>query len=208
MKVKICGITNLEDAAFAALCGADDLGFNFYKKSARYITPEQAKLIISSIDADVLKVGVFVNETAANVCEIASLAGLNVVQLHGDEDNKFIEEVHSLSGLPVIKAFRVTPEFNIDIVRSCSGEAVLLDKYSATEMGGTGETFDWAIAAEVKGAVERLYLAGGLTPENVAEAIRRVRPYAVDACSCLESSPGKKDPEKVAAFIRTAKEAI
>ncbi len=207
-KVKICGITNIEDAIFAAECGADDVGFNFYKNSPRYIRPEQAKLIISGIDVDVLKVGVFVNETTENICEIAALTGLDIIQLHGDEDNRFIEEIHLRSGLPVIKAFRVDSDFNADKVKDCGAEAVLLDKYSTKERGGTGETFDWAVAKSVRLVVERLYLAGGLTAENVAEAIKTVRPYAVDACSCLESTPGKKDPEKVARFIAAAKGAL
>jgi phosphoribosylanthranilate isomerase len=208
IKVKICGITNVEDGRFAAACGADDLGFNFYDKSSRYVAPEKAKLIAGSIGADVLYVGVFVDETVEKVSEIAMLVGLDVIQLHGGEDNGYIDELHLASGLPVIKAFRVGSELDVNKLTSCTADAVLLDKFSAKEMGGTGEAFDWRIAKNISSKVERVYLSGGLTPDNVAEAVRVVRPYAVDACSRLESSPGRKDRNKVAAFIKAAKEAI
>ncbi len=207
-KVKICGITNLEDALMATEYGADDLGFNFYEKSPRYLTPERAKLIIAELPPKVVNVGVFVNESAERICEIARVAGLDAIQLHGDEDNEFIERVHNMSELPVIKAIRIGADFNPEDVVDCVAEAILLDKYSPRERGGTGETFDWTIARQIRGKFDRIYLAGGLDPENVTEAIREVQPYAVDVASGVESSPGKKDPKKVAAFIKAAKEAI
>jgi len=207
-KIKICGITNLEDALLAVQLGADQLGFNFYKNSPRYITPEHAKNIIAELPAYVIKIGVFVNETIERICEIATIAGLDVIQLHGDEDNRFIQEAHMMSGLPVIKAIRVSSDFDPSQAKHSSAEAILLDKYSPHEHGGTGETFDWEIAQGVSTLVERLYLAGGLTPENVAEAIEKVRPYAIDVCSRIESEPGKKDVEKLKRFIAAVRETI
>lgn len=207
-KVKICGITNLEDALTAVENGADDLGFNFHENSPRYVSPELAKTIIETLPSTVVNVGVFVNETSERICEIARLVGLDAIQLHGDEDDEFIDKLHKMSELAVIKAIRIRADFKPEDAVDCSAEAVLLDKYSPKERGGTGETFDWSIAKEVQGRIKRLYLAGGLNPENVGEAIREVQPYAVDVASGVESSPGKKDPEKVAAFIKAAKEAI
>ena len=207
-KVKICGITNLQDALMSVKAGADFLGFNFYEKSPRFVLPEKTSKIVEWLPDNIMKVGVFVNETADRICEIATIASLDAVQLHGDEANKFIEEVHTISGLPVIRAVRITPEFSLDNVKHSSAEAVLLDKYSLKEYGGSGEVFDWSVAERISEIVERVYLAGGLTPENVGEAIRIVRPYAVDVASGVESLPGKKDPEKVAAFIAAVKKAL
>ena len=206
-KVKICGITNLGDALLAEKCGANQLGFNFFKGSPRYMTPEEAKTIIRELSADVTKTGVFVNESVERICEIAGIAGLDTIQLHGDEDNRFIEEVHMMTGLAIIKALRILVGFSPDEAKHSSAEAILLDNYSPRDRGGTGDIFDWKIAAAVRPLVERLYLAGGLTHINVGEAIGTVRPYAVDACSGLESSPGKKDPARVKQFIDAARKA-
>lgn len=207
-KIKICGITNLEDALLSVQLGADQLGFNFYKNSSRFLTPERARSIIDEIPTNVLKIGVFVNESVESVCEIASFAGLDAIQLHGDEDNGFMERVHTESGLPVIKVFRISPDFTTGDATHCSAEAILLDKYSPREVGGTGETFDWTVAQRVRPLVDRLYLAGGLTPLNVGKAIEMVRPYAVDVCSGIESEPGKKDPEKLKRFVAAVRETI
>jgi phosphoribosylanthranilate isomerase len=207
-KIKICGITNLEDALLAVNLGADDLGFNFYEKSPRYIAPEKAKEIIAELPANVMKIGVFVNESVERICEISAIAGLDAVQLHGDEDDRFIDAVHIMCGLPVIKAIKVTPDFSAKDAAHSNAEAVLLDKFSPKEHGGTGETFDWNIAKQVSASVERVYLAGGLTPENVGEAIRTVRPYAVDVCSRIESEPGKKDAAKLKQFIDAVRKTI
>jgi len=203
--VKICGITNLEDAQVAVDAGADQLGFNFYKNSHRYIIPREARAIIADMPLDVMKIGVFVNEAIERICEIADVAALDAIQLHGDEDNRFIEEVHMISGLPVIKAFRVSSDFDPNKAKLSNAKAILLDKYSSQSPGGTGETFDWSVAQGVSTLVERLYLAGGLTSENVATAIDKVRPYAVDVCSRIESSPGKKDAEKIEQFIEAVR---
>lgn len=207
-KVKICGITNLDDALLAVEYGADELGFNFYKKSPRYILPLDARAIIDGLPENVGKIGVFVNETAEKIAETVVAAKLTAVQFHGDEDADFVRRARLELGLTVIKAFRVSPEFMAENTADYLANSFLLDGYSTKERGGTGDTFDWTIAKEVSARVKKLYLAGGLTPENVGEAIKRVRPYAVDVCSRIESEPGKKDAEKLKQFMAAVKETI
>lgn len=207
-RIKICGITNIDDALLAVKYGADELGFNFYKKSPRYVSPILAKSITDKLPVSIFRVGVFVNETLEKIYEIAQVAGLDAVQLHGDEDANFVDRLKASSGLTVIKALRVTPEFNARDAVDYDADAILLDGYSTKERGGTGDTFDWNIAGRVSALVPILYLAGGLTPENVADAVRKVRPYAVDVCSRIESKPGKKDAEKLERFIVAVRETI
>lgn len=204
-KVKICGITNLEDALLSAKFGADALGFNFYKKSPRYITPEKAREIIEQLPAKVLKVGVFVNEKLEKIIDIAEIAKLDALQLHGEEMPEFANELKAKTNLEIIKAFRVSQEFKTEDVLQYEVDAILLDAYSPGEHGGTGETFDWEIAKKVREFFPKMYLAGGLSAENIEKVIKNVSPFAVDACSCLESSKGKKDLEKVESFINKAK---
>jgi indole-3-glycerol phosphate synthase/phosphoribosylanthranilate isomerase len=204
-KVKICGITNLEDALFASKAGADALGFNFYGKSPRYITPDNAAGLIAGLPPGVSKVGVFVNETIGNILGIAGMAGLDAIQLHGDESPEFVQEFRNSSGLTIIKAVRVSPDFEPENVLKYGADGILLDAWSRAEYGGTGETFNWEIAGRVKNLFPKTYLAGGLSPENVVDSIRAVAPYAVDACSCLERGPGLKDNIKVLTFIEAAK---
>ncbi len=206
-KVKICGITNLEDARRATEFGADMLGFNFYEKSSRFVLAETASAIAKQVPDCVEKVGVFVNMPVQRISELVDLVGLTAVQLHGDEDRMFVERLSRLTDVPMIKAVRVSEDFQPGSVTEYQVDAILLDAYSANQYGGTGDRFDWSIAAAVRRSVSALYLAGGLTPDNVAKAIRQVRPFAVDVASGVESSPGKKDPEKVEAFIRNAKHA-
>ncbi len=207
-RIKICGITNIDDARLAVKLGADELGFNFYEKSPRYITPEAAKLIVDRLQKDVSVVGVFVNESIRAVMSIAETVGLGTIQLHGDEDIDFINAIRARTGLKVIKAIRVAPDFAPSDATGFDADAILLDGFSAKERGGTGETFDWELAQQVRALVPSLYLAGGLSPENVADAIRKVRPDAVDTCSRIESEPGKKDAAKLEAFIKAARETI
>ena len=207
-RIKICGITNLEDALLAVSAGADELGFNFFEGSLRYVTPETASSIADKLPVTTLKVGVFVNQTAERVLEIASIVGLNAIQLHGDEDAAFIDEIRKRSELTVIKALRVSPQFHAKDAVVFRADAILLDSYSDKEHGGTGATFDWDIAKQVSNLFPVLYLAGGLTPENVSEAIKQVRPYAVDVCSRIESTPGKKDEDKLKRFITAVRKAI
>ncbi len=207
-RIKICGITNLEDALLAIKCGADELGFNFYKKSPRYITPNDAEAIIRKLPMGIIRVGVFVNETEQKICKIAGMANLDAVQLHGDENRAFVQSLNETAGLAVIQTIRVTPDFRSEAVDDCAADAILLDSYSGTERGGTGETFDWNIGQQISQRIPILYLAGGLTADNVSDAIIKVRPYAVDACSRIESKPGKKDAAKLERFINAVRETI
>lgn len=205
VRVKICGITNLEDAMISVKFGADALGFNFYRKCPRYISPEKAREIIDQLPQEVLKVGVFVNETIKSVSSICRIAGLDAIQLHGDETSDYAERAITSTGLKVIKAFRMSKAFEPEKVAKYQVDAILLDAYSPKEYGGSGVTFDWDILKQVRGFSGKIYLAGGLTPENVADAIVRVKPYAVDVCSGLELSKGIKDPYKVEKFLAEAR---
>jgi phosphoribosylanthranilate isomerase len=203
--VKICGITNLEDALACAEAGADMLGFNFYPRSPRYVAPAEARRITERLPASVLSVGVFVNEESpSRVGEIARQAGLTAVQLHGDEPAEYCR---ALGGRLVIKALRVSPDFAPESAARCGARAVLLDAYSKDLYGGTGDVFDWRAARRVRALVPRLFLAGGLGPANVADAVRAVAPHAVDACSLLERAPGLKDAESVRAFVAAVRRA-
>jgi phosphoribosylanthranilate isomerase len=204
-KVKICGITNLEDALLSVKLGADALGFNFYPKSPRYITPEDAREIIEQLPSDVLKVGVFVNEEIQKIIEIIEKAKLDAVQLHGDEQCEFVTSLKGSTRAEIIKAVRVTPEFRWEDVLDFDADAILLDSFSKDQYGGSGKRFDWQIAQQVWTMIGCLYLAGGISIESVREAIQKVRPYAVDVCSSVESSPGKKDHELLRRFIAEAK---
>lgn len=197
--VKICGITSLEDALAAVDAGADALGFNFYQPSPRYLAPETAREIIDRLPEAVLKVGVFVNEDLESVTRIVTQARLSAVQLHGDESPEYC---HALAGNYLIKVFRAGEDFAVESYRV---EAIMLDTKDDLLRGGTGRVFDWTIAQHTNNAVPKLFLAGGLSPENVAEAITTVRPYAVDACSSLEEIPGRKNWARVRAFVEAAR---
>lgn len=200
--VKICGITEMADARAAVEAGANALGFNFWRPGRRYIAPERAAEIIAALPAEVWKVGVFVDEEPAVVLEIARKAGLTAVQLHGKEMPEYLE---SLENYRKLKAFRVDANFAANQLARYRADAFLLDGAGSTP-GGTGNTFDWrqAIAAKQFG---RVILSGGLAPENVGEAVRRVAPWGVDVASGVESAPGKKDPRRIEQFIRAAREA-
>jgi phosphoribosylanthranilate isomerase len=202
-RVKICGITRLEDVRLAIELGADALGFNFYEKSPRCIAPADAWKIISKLPALVSAVGVFVNWDSAPVIALAKSLRLGAVQLHGHESAAIT--VDCARYVPVIKAFRTDSRFTLNQFRGHGvASAFLLDAASANKnpesFGGTGRRADWKIA---KRAAEKypVLLGGGLTPENVAEAVLTVRPYAVDVASGVESRPGKKDPAKLRAFF-------
>ena len=197
--IKICGITNLEDAVAAIAMGVDALGFNFYKPSPRYITPQSAREIIEQLPESVLKVGVFVNEESPDVVRnIANESGVTALQLHGDESPEYCSQ---LADKYIIKCLAVSNDFDKQITERYQVDAIMLDTKHNTLRGGTGRAFDWSIAQQVGKTVPKLYLAGGLSPENVADAIETVRPFAVDACSSLEVKPGKKDHERMRAFI-------
>jgi phosphoribosylanthranilate isomerase len=201
VRVKICGITNLEDALYAAEQGADALGFLFHPESPRCMKPSQVREIISHLPPYVVTVGVFGDETEEVLRAAASEAGVDRVQLHGREPAIWTD-----LGRPVIKTIRVRGRESLVEMERYAGkvEAFLLDTYREETAGGTGAAFDWTLCEEAKGCGP-LILAGGLTPENVGEAVRTVRPYAVDVSSGVEASLGRKDPGKVERFIRNAK---
>ena len=198
--IKICGITNLDDARAAVDAGADALGFNFYKPSPRYVTPEAAREIISQLPTTILTVGVFVNEPSPqSVEDLARRASVTAIQLHGDESPDYCR---ALQNRYVIKALAAGADFDMQRVLDYDVEAILLDTKHDTLRGGTGRVFDWSIAFEVRRRVPKLYLAGGLGVENIEDAINSVDPFAVDACSALEKTPGKKSHERMRAFVR------
>lgn len=201
--IKICGITNLDDALASVAAGADALGFNFYKLSPRYITPQNAREIVEQLPAPVLTVGVFVNEESPeSVRNIASEAGIKALQLHGDESPRYCQE---LADRFVIKALAVSTNFDNQIIHAYQTEAIMLDTKDNALRGGTGRRFDWSIAKQVNQLGKKIFLAGGLSPDNISEAIETVRPYAVDACSALEEKPGIKNHERLRAFVDAAR---
>ena len=206
-KVKICGITNLEDAQLALKYGADSLGFNFFRGSPRYISPSEARAIVDALPTSSSNVGVFVDEPVEEVLNIAETVGLDGLQLHGDENMNYIAALRGGTRCFVVKAFRVSSSDSVISALEWDIDHPLFDSHSTQARGGTGIPFDWErFGAEISHSFPgTAYLAGGLNAENVAEAIRMVGPYAVDAASGVESSPGKKDPKKMAAFIERAK---
>ena len=205
VKVKICGITNWTDARRAVEAGAQFLGFNFYRPSPRYIQPTAARRIIRRLPDGIAAVGVFVNEPEANMLTLARRVGLDYLQLHGDESPEQVARLKRK--IPVIKAIRVRDSFRRKQLNSFGrASAILLDGFDARRHGGTGKTFNWTLARGSNGS-RRIFLAGGLTPENVAEAIRVARPYAVDVCSGIEARPGRKDPARIVALMWAVKAA-
>jgi phosphoribosylanthranilate isomerase len=211
VKVKICGITNSEDAVAAIEAGAEMLGFNFYRPSPRYVEPDRAREIIDHLRSNAqhnpaTMVGVFVDESIDSVVRIVNEASLDAVQLHGEESPEFCAELKSL--LPdkdLVKALRVNGSFDPQTASRYSVQAIMLDAFHEQLRGGTGRVIDWDIARTVRDLVPQLFLSGGLSADNVAEAISRVQPFAVDACSSLESSPGRKDPTRVEEFVRAVR---
>jgi phosphoribosylanthranilate isomerase len=203
VKVKICGVRTLEEAQAAVDAGADALGFNFWPPSARYIEPHAAREVITGITPTVCTVGVFVNEEANRIVDIASELGLSAVQLHGDESPEFCE---GLASIKTIKAIRVGRDFDLSVIENYRVNMVLLDPSIEGSYGGTGQRFDWRIAIEAK-RLAPIILAGGLTAENVWDAITQVRPAAIDVCSGVEAEPGRKDLDKLRAFMAVAAQA-
>jgi len=198
MKVKICGITNYEDAIMALDAGADALGFNFFPPSPRYIHPEAAAVIIRRLPPFAVTVGLFVNEAdPGTVSETAGTAGVQVIQLHGDEVPEYCRK---LAGWPLIKVLRIGGEPVKENLEQYPARAFLLDVKDDVLFGGTGASFDWSLAQDID-RKRPVILAGGLRAENVCKAIRTVRPYAVDVCSGVERKPGIKDPARLAEFM-------
>jgi phosphoribosylanthranilate isomerase len=195
-KVKICGITNYEDAAAAMEMGADLLGFNFYQQSPRYIEPARAAEIVKRLPAFIDVSGVFVNSTLEEIREIAGLCQLDWIQLHGDENTDFCKWL-AYDSVKTMKALRVKDADDLQRVDSYFTDAVLLDAYNPTKYGGTGLTFDWNIIGNI---AKRVFLAGGITPDNAAAAVG-LGVYGIDVCSGVEARPGKKDRKKMKALF-------
>jgi len=201
VKVKICGITNQPDGMAAAEAGADALGFVFYDQSPRRISIEAAAGLIRQLPPFVMKVGVFVNAPADLVVRAIRECGLNLLQFHGEESPEYCLQF----GLMSMKAFRIRDAASLQALLGYHTDAWLLDAYVPDNPGGTGETFNWDLALEAQAWGRPIFLAGGLTPANVAEAVRRARPYGVDVSSGVEAARGRKDHAKVRAFIQAAK---
>jgi phosphoribosylanthranilate isomerase len=197
VKVKICGIRCLEEAEAALDEGADALGFNFWPRSPRYIAPRSASEIIARLSPMASTVGVFVNEDAARILEIASELQLSAVQLHGDESPEYCSR---LASIKTIKAIRVGQDFDLSVIERYSVAMVLLDSDVRGSYGGTGRRFDWRIAVEAK-RFAPIILAGGLNTENVWDAVTHVKPAAIDVCSGVEAEPGRKDLTKLRSFM-------
>ncbi|GIW45437.1 MAG: N-(5'-phosphoribosyl)anthranilate isomerase [Candidatus Binatia bacterium] len=202
VRVKICGITTIEDARQAVAAGADWIGLNFYPASPRSVDPDRAREIVTVLGKRVQIVGVFVNASRSEVQEIVESVGLDLLQFHGDESPSYC------SGWPrpVIKALRMRGREDLDRAQAYRVDYLLVDAHASGHYGGTGKTVDWALVGAWKPPA-KLILAGGLDPDNVAEAVRIVRPFGVDVASGVERRPGQKDPVKMRRFIENAKAA-
>ena len=202
-QVKICGITNLADAEAAANAGADALGFVFYNNSPRFMTISAVAGIFKKAPLRIMRVGVFVNAPKDFVLRAVAECGLSLLQFHGDEPPEFCTQF----GVMSMKAFRILDAETLKELPKYSTDAWLLDACTAEKPGGTGEKFNWDLALEAQKFGRAIFLAGGLTPENVADAVRRVRPFGVDVSSGVESAPGKKDHQKIRDFIAKVRKA-
>ena len=200
--VKICGVTNLEDALCASNWGADAVGYNFYHRSSRVISPGEAASIVAGLPPGIAPVGVFVNPSREEVLSVLREVRLSALQFSGNESPSEI----SGFGLPVYKAIHVAHSGSVAQMGSYNVEAFLLDTHSEGEFGGTGKVFDWEIALPAK-KFGNVILAGGLTPENVADAVKTVSPFGVDVSSGVEKSSRSKDPDKIKKFVIRAREA-
>ena len=207
VRIKICGVTRLEDALAAVAAGADALGFVFVPGTPRFIEPVTAHAIIQRLPPYVAKVGLFVNPDRTTVRQTIAQTGIDTVQLHGEETPEFARQFRA--AVKVVKAFRVRGPESLTSLAAYrdAADAWLLDAFAPGAHGGTGARFDWERAVEAKGHDVPLVLAGGLTADNVAEAVARVRPYAVDVSSGVESAPGRKDPDLVRRFIAAVRQS-
>ena len=201
-KVKICGITNLIDAESSIDSGCDAIGFVFYKKSSRNITPEKAEEIVKQLPKRVIKVGVFVNSKEKTIKDIAKSCNLDILQFHGNESPEFCRK---FKGYKIIKAFRVKDKVDLEKVLRYKTFAYLFDTFVKSKIGGTGKKFDWKLIRHIDNIKRPIFLSGGLTAENVKQAINALRPHWVDVSSSVEEKPGKKDSRKVRDFIKVAK---
>jgi phosphoribosylanthranilate isomerase len=203
VKVKICGITNIEDAQAAAEAGADAIGLMFYDRSPRFVSLEQAQEISQSLPPYIMRVGVFVDPDPALVGAAMAHCGLTMLQFHGNEANEFCCQF----GIMSMKAFRMKDASTLEQLGQYTTEAFLLDSYVAGKQGGTGEKFNWDLAVEARKFRKPIFLSGGLTPENVAAAVTQVEPFGVDVSSGVEAAAGKKDHQKIRNFIAAVRKA-
>jgi len=201
VKVKICGITNVPDALAAVEAGADALGFMFYEPSPRRVTIREVAEIIGELPPFIMKVGVFVDAPEDFVLRAIGDCGLSMLQFHGNEAPEYCTQF----GLMSMKAFRIRDAASLSALQDYATDAWLLDAFNADKLGGTGEKFNWDLALEAKKSGRPIFLAGGLTPANVADAVQMVQPFGVDVSSGVEASPGKKDHTKVRAFIKAVR---
>ncbi len=200
-RVKICGLTNFADAQVAVEAGADALGFIFYEKSSRFVPLETAAEISRNLPPFLMRVGVFVNAPADFVLRAIAECNLTMLQFHGDEPPEFCTQFALMN----MKAFRIRDAESLKEIPDYQTDAYLLDAFSSTTLGGTGEKFNWDLAVAAQKFGKPIFLAGGLTPENIADAVRKVQPFGVDVSSGVESAPGKKDHTKVRAFIEAVR---
>jgi phosphoribosylanthranilate isomerase len=202
-QVKICGVTSVADALAAVDAGADMIGLMFYEKSPRHVSLAAAAELARALPPFVLRVGVFVNPDESVVLQAIAECGLNLLQFHGDESSDFCTQFGVIS----LKAFRIRDAESLRALENYQTDAFLLDAYAAVGLGGTGEKFNWDLAVQAQALGKPLFLAGGLTPENVGDAVKKVRPFAVDVSSGVETAPGRKSAEKVRAFIQAVRRA-
>ncbi len=202
VKVKICGITNLEDAELAVKAGCDALGFMFYKKSPRYIVPLKASRIIKKLPKKIIKIGVFVNSPERAIRKIAKICKLNLLQFHGDETPEFCARFKDKR---VIKAFRIKGVIGPEEILKYDTFAYLFDTYTKSGFGGSGKVFNWKFVQHPECITRPIFLSGGLTEKNVCKAIKTFHPHWVDVSSGVEMLPGKKDQVKVRRFIKAVK---
>ncbi len=199
VRVKICGLTRQEDAASAVKAGAWALGFMFYRPSPRFVHPRQARKIIESLPPFITPVGVFVNQSEKQIRQIAKTCHLQTLQFHGDESPAFCRRFKAFR---IIKAFRIGERIDIESIQKYRVSAILLDTFRAGLFGGTGQSFNWRLARVLRGFTLPVILSGGLKAGNIQEAVRCVRPFAVDISSGIEKKPGIKDPRKIKMFFR------
>ncbi len=205
--IKICGITNLEDALAAVDAGADRWGFNFYRRSSRYIEPEVAHTIIDQLPEEIITVGVFVNEALEEITRIQARSGVMLLQLHGDETPEYCQNLRT-RGSKVLKVFHTGKNFTREKILEYDTQLIMVDASAGSIRGGTGKLSDWSQAAQAKLVSPFCFLAGGLSASNVVAAINEVEPFAVDACSSLEQEPGKKDHNRMRDFVAVVRETI
>jgi len=200
-RIKICGLTRPEDISLISELGIDMAGFIFVPASPRYLIPEQAELLVRELPPQVKRVGVFVDEEPMAVRKTAKQLKLDILQFHGDEAPDYCRQFK----IPFFKAFRVRGSLDLNSLRTYRAKAILLDSFSSGARGGTGKTFDWKLARAAMGKGIPIILAGGLTPENAAKAVRTVKPWGLDVSSGVESAPGIKDHEKVRNFVKVVR---